>query len=225
MPAPSPTPAPTASKIVTFPDGALEAAIIIALGKPAGEAITSAELAGLTELTTQDPSDASGAQDASLDVNSGGSAGSAGDGGVGGAAGLDASAGSGGQAGKGGDASIDNDAPGEACATTNLEMRLKPLDMYFMIDRSGSMSGNPWTDEKSALNTFWNDAGSAGITAALRFFPYSLKYRYPDYSAPGVLFIFRRMYNGLPLIPCVYDPRPRRMFCFFVFHNILSSLK
>ncbi|MBI5533526.1 MAG: VWA domain-containing protein [Deltaproteobacteria bacterium] len=59
----------------------------------------------------------------------------------------------------------------EACATANVEAKLKPLDMYFMIDRSGSMSGPPWTQQANALAAFWNDPASAGITAALRFFP------------------------------------------------------
>jgi len=39
-----------APETVTFPDENMEAAIRDALGKPAGEAITPAELAGLTEL-------------------------------------------------------------------------------------------------------------------------------------------------------------------------------
>jgi len=49
LPAPAPTPAP-APPVGTFPDENLEAAIRDALDKPAGEAITPAELAGLTEL-------------------------------------------------------------------------------------------------------------------------------------------------------------------------------
>jgi hypothetical protein len=61
----------------------------------------------------------------------------------------------------------------EACAAVNVEAKLKPLDMYFMIDRSGSMSGTPWTQEGNALNAFWTDPNSTGITAALRYFPIS----------------------------------------------------
>jgi len=41
-----------APETVTFPDENMEAAIRDTLGKPAGEAITPAELAGLTKLTT-----------------------------------------------------------------------------------------------------------------------------------------------------------------------------
>jgi Leucine-rich repeat (LRR) protein len=49
-PAPPPAPAPTEIETVVFLDGNLEAAIRYALNKPAGEAITATELAGLTEL-------------------------------------------------------------------------------------------------------------------------------------------------------------------------------
>ncbi len=58
-PAPAPTPVP---ETVTFPDENLEAAIRDALGKPAGEAITPAELAGLTQFaaTMQGITDLSG---------------------------------------------------------------------------------------------------------------------------------------------------------------------
>ena len=61
-PAPSPPPTPTLPEPCEFPDENLEAAISDALGKPAGEAITPAELAGLTELsaTMQSITDLSG---------------------------------------------------------------------------------------------------------------------------------------------------------------------
>ena len=52
-PAPTPTPAPappTVPETVVFADENLEAAIRDALGKPAGEAITPAEMTGLTSL-------------------------------------------------------------------------------------------------------------------------------------------------------------------------------
>ena len=48
--APDTAPEPSAPETVTFPDEYLETAIRDALGKPAGEVITPAELAGLTEL-------------------------------------------------------------------------------------------------------------------------------------------------------------------------------
>ncbi len=63
------------------------------------------------------------------------------------------------------------DAP-EACATAAVEASLKPLDLYMMIDRSGSMAQNSkWTNQSNALKSFFTDPQSAGITVALRFFP------------------------------------------------------
>ncbi len=49
-PTPTPAPAPPAPETVVFADENLEAAIRDALGKPAGEAITPAEMTGLTSL-------------------------------------------------------------------------------------------------------------------------------------------------------------------------------
>jgi hypothetical protein len=114
----------------------------------------------------------------------GGGAGQAGSTAEGGSAGEAGGAQAGGSAGSGGslpveagpDVDFGYDAPPdigqEACAAAVVEAKLKPLDMYFMIDRSGSMAGTAWNNQAAALSTFWNDPKSAGITAALRFFPY-----------------------------------------------------
>jgi hypothetical protein len=149
------------------------------------------------------------------DTSVGGKAGNAGSAGaaVGGAAGSAGNAGTGATSGGGGqagsslggsggaevepeagpDVDFSYDAPPdiapEACATVNVEAKLKPLDMYFMIDRSGSMSGSPWTQETNALKTFWGDTGSAGITAALRFFPYDDSCSPMDPSCTGNLYV------------------------------------
>lgn len=101
----------------------------------------------------------------------GGSGGSS-DGGTGGAI----TGGSGGSVGQDAmpDVDLSYDAPmteAEACATAAVEAQLKPLDLYMMVDRSGSMSGTPWTNQSNALKSFFNDSQSAGITVALRFFP------------------------------------------------------
>jgi Mg-chelatase subunit ChlD len=58
-----------------------------------------------------------------------------------------------------------------ACVTTSAESRRIPVDIVFVIDRSGSMSGSKWEGTKSALNTFFNDPASAGISAGLVFLP------------------------------------------------------
>ncbi|MRG96998.1 vWA domain-containing protein [Polyangium spumosum] len=85
--------------------------------------------------------------------------GGAGGSGAGGAGGFDIDGGVGG----GGD--------GGACATTNAEARRIPLDIIFLIDQSGSMSGGKWNGTKSALNTFFNDPASIGIGAGMVYFP------------------------------------------------------
>ncbi|MBK9263629.1 MAG: VWA domain-containing protein [Polyangiaceae bacterium] len=69
----------------------------------------------------------------------------------------------GGAGGTGGDAG--------ACATTKAESRRIPVDIVFLIDRSGSMGGAKWEGTKSALNTFFNDPASAGISAGMVYFP------------------------------------------------------
>ncbi|MBI5535660.1 MAG: VWA domain-containing protein [Deltaproteobacteria bacterium] len=167
-------------------------------------------------IFSQAPAKDSGAGDVSQDTkpadgqagsagsSAGGGAGEAGSAGTGGEAGsAGASAGAGGEAGGGGtggeegdampDVDFTYDAPPEvapeACATANVEAKLKPLDMYFMLDRSGSMSGSPWSQQAAALNSFWNDPASAGITAALRFFPYDDSCAPMDATCTGNLYI------------------------------------
>lgn len=146
----------------------------------------------------------SGTPDATLDGAKGGAAGQAGAAGQtqGGAAGQAGSGQGGGPAGSGGDPPDANtpdvdfsyDAPIqdvgiEACATANVEAKLKPLDMYFMMDRSGSMSGTGWTDLKTAVNTFFNAPGSAGITIAMNFFPFDNSYDPLDPACSGNVYV------------------------------------
>lgn len=121
----------------------------------------------------------------------GGSSGSSGEagssggtsGGASGGAGWPTGGSGGGTSGSGGaivDSSVPDvdftyDAPlyegGDACATASVEAQLKPLDLYIMADRSGSMSGSLWNNQSNALKAFFNDPQSANITVALRFFP------------------------------------------------------
>ncbi len=58
-----------------------------------------------------------------------------------------------------------------ACVSTSAEARRVPLDILFLIDRSGSMSGVKWEGTKSALTTFFNDPASTGISAGMVYFP------------------------------------------------------
>jgi hypothetical protein len=85
----------------------------------------------------------------------------------------------------------------EACAAVNVQAKLKPLDMYFMVDRSGSMSGTPWANQGTALKTFWNDPKSAGITVALRFFPYDNSCSPMDATCSGNVYITPTVSWGL----------------------------
>ncbi|MDI1442625.1 vWA domain-containing protein [Polyangium sp. 6x1] len=105
-------------------------------------------------------------------TNSTSSSSSSGEGGAGGAGG-DGAGGAGGlidfDGGTGGDDS-------GACVSTSAEARRIPLDIIFLIDQSGSMSGAKWNGTKAALSTFFNDPASLGIGAGLVYFPTSEPY-------------------------------------------------
>lgn len=59
-----------------------------------------------------------------------------------------------------------------ACAAAHVEATGLPLDLYLMVDRSGSMdSNNKWQNQEAALKTFINDPKSAGLWIAMGFFP------------------------------------------------------
>ncbi len=83
----------------------------------------------------------------------------------------------GGAAGAGGDETADFDfdynAPVEEydpCANTNVPALPVPVDMYIILDSSGSMSGTKWTNAKKALNNFFSDPAMAGNGVALQDF-------------------------------------------------------
>ena len=118
--------------------------------------------------------------------STGGAGGAAEGGAAGSATGGDGGSSAGGVGGDGGpggkdaqdtDVDLSYDAPAyeapEACATAAVEAKLKPLDLYLMVDRSGSMSNSSkWSNQAVALNSFFNDPQSAGISVAMKFFPY-----------------------------------------------------
>jgi uncharacterized protein YegL len=58
-----------------------------------------------------------------------------------------------------------------ACVTTSAEARRVPLDIIFLIDRSGSMAGAKWNGTKAALTAFFSDPASDGIGAGMVYFP------------------------------------------------------
>jgi hypothetical protein len=65
----------------------------------------------------------------------------------------------------------------ESCAADVSTGKLIPLDMYIMLDTSGSMLDataakvSKWTAIKSALETFLKDDSSAGLGVGLQYFP------------------------------------------------------
>lgn len=61
---------------------------------------------------------------------------------------------------------------GGACAATANKAEQVPLGMYLMIDKSGSMDGQKWTDVTNALKTFVDQPSAAGIGVGLNYFPY-----------------------------------------------------
>ena len=88
------------------------------------------------------------------------------------------SSGTGGAVGTGGtggvDTHFDGGGGGEeagACVSTSATAHRIPLDIIFLIDQSGSMSGPKWIGTTSALTTFFNDPASANIGAGLEYFP------------------------------------------------------
>lgn len=59
-----------------------------------------------------------------------------------------------------------------ACAATQSAATFKPVHLYFMVDKSTSMSwDNKWTGAVAALKAFFSSPSSAGLDVALEFFP------------------------------------------------------
>ena len=108
--------------------------------------------------------------------------GTGGKGGAGGGSNPDGSVG-GGSSGTGGfvfDANVGDQSmnPETACAAEKVVAQVLPLDLYLMVDRSGSMdkpisgqSTSKWDNQSAALKSFFAAPESNGLWAALRFFP------------------------------------------------------
>jgi hypothetical protein len=64
-----------------------------------------------------------------------------------------------------------------SCAATTEQAKELPLDLYFMLDSSGSMDDlvaagkSKWSSIVSAMNAFVGDAASSGIGVGLQYFP------------------------------------------------------
>lgn len=58
-----------------------------------------------------------------------------------------------------------------ACAIAQHDAEPKPLNLYIMFDKSGSMLGPKWAAASEAMQRFFMDPASGGLRVALRFFP------------------------------------------------------
>lgn len=77
---------------------------------------------------------------------------------------IDVSASSASSSGNGGD-------PASVCASDVIETTLAPVNLFLMVDRSGSMSqNNKWNQAVGALRTFLKSPDTDGLRVALRFF-------------------------------------------------------
>lgn len=70
-----------------------------------------------------------------------------------------------------GGSSASGGSGGDACASDTYGGKQLPLDMYIMMDRSGSMQGTNWSAVTSAITTFVQSPESDGIGVGIQFFP------------------------------------------------------
>jgi hypothetical protein len=60
----------------------------------------------------------------------------------------------------------------DACAASGQDATQIPVDMFVMVDKSGSMKdNNKWPNAKAAFEAFFQDPAAASLKVALRFFP------------------------------------------------------
>ncbi len=60
---------------------------------------------------------------------------------------------------------------GGGCGAEVFNGEGSPLDMYIMLDKSGSMQGSKWSSVTSAISSFMANQQSAGIGVGIQFFP------------------------------------------------------
>lgn len=88
--------------------------------------------------------------------------------------GTGGTSGTGGGTGTGGIA-VDKDGgpidEGGACTSKSEEAHPVPIDLIFLLDQSGDMTGPEWDGSTKALKTFFNDPASANIGVGLSLFP------------------------------------------------------
>ncbi len=105
---------------------------------------------------------------------SGGSGGGAASGGTGGAT-SDASVDSGGTGGgikiDGSVSDVFDASPDAACAADSVDAEPVPVNLYIMLDRSGSMAGTKWSKTTAGLIGFVQSPAAADLRVALNYFP------------------------------------------------------
>jgi hypothetical protein len=106
----------------------------------------------------------------------------------------------------------------DACAATSQTANTLPLDMYILLDRSGSMADNDsWTQEVNALSAFLGDFRSKGLGVGLQYLPLLDLCDPSAYSTPAVpintlptgagqlvtSLAASRPFGGTPLVPAL----------------------
>lgn len=97
-----------------------------------------------------------------------------------------------------GDGQID---PDSSCADLSLQAEAVPLDMYFMVDTSGSMMGENINALRNGLANFLNDPQSAGLGASAQEFPI------PEFNDPYDETCDQNAY-AKPAVPWAVLPNP-----------------
>src|SRR5262245_52281183 len=140
--------------------------------------VLSAAIAAASWGCGAGPATTKGGESGSAGSNNGGSSGNSGSSGDSGSSGVGGFAGTSGAAGSG-----QAGTAGMACAGSSVKGELIPLDMYIMLDKSGSMldktgqngNGPPkWDAVTAALDAFFADQGSDGLGVGIQFFPMNL---------------------------------------------------
>jgi hypothetical protein len=99
---------------------------------------------------------------------------SGGGGGSGGSGGSAASGGAGGNGVPDSGSSGTTGGPVDACASTSYAAEPMPLDMFILLDQSGSMNTGPpapWLSVTDAIRAFVQSPDSAGIGVGIQYFP------------------------------------------------------
>jgi hypothetical protein len=82
----------------------------------------------------------------------------------------------------------DKNHPGaDACATTTATADISPLDIFMLLDRSGSMGDNDsWLEEVQAIENFVYDVDSNGIGVGIQYMPLPALCDPSQYAMPAV---------------------------------------